>query len=350
MKFVFILFIIFPIVVIGQNVNPDILPKIKLTLSANGQQSPEIKLPFSGIRILDNRFDTSKLGFAPTFQIIKNKKKAGRKIIVEGGVQNSLEKYYNNVYQNSFSNSKLKLLIVLKKLWISSIDNSKSKEIDILRGSKFQSFLYCKLEYYINEGEKFYPFKRLDTVISDINSDTSDIRLSKYPSESEGLKLILNSLVENIDYNKVINNLQRIPEKSWSDIQIFNSAFYKIPVLNDSVIAKGVFLTFNEFRNNKPSVVNFAERVIYLKGGKTQNYIEDSNGNRISNYWGYNTGTSVKCSKFGNYELPRIGNTFECFGSYQQFEERASLLYGNVYKDIDNWMPYQLDMETGNIY
>jgi len=89
--------------------SPDKLGNYDFNLIAQTTAPAEVKLPFSSIKIIDSRFDTSKLGFvtveyfvpAPTLiglqQVI-----SVQKIRINGGITKSIEEYYNGYYKNSF--------------------------------------------------------------------------------------------------------------------------------------------------------------------------------------------------------------------------------------------------------
>ena len=51
---------------------------------------------------------------------------------------------------------------------------------------------------------------------------------------------------------------------SVEDIEKYNATTKNIPIINEP-IKKGVFLTFNEFKNNNPSVISFSKRKIPKK-------------------------------------------------------------------------------------
>ena len=350
MKLLLLMLFFSPLIVTAQNANPDRLPSRQLHLTGDKIAPGEIKLPFSSIKLIDCRFDTSKLGFMPAIQVIHNKKRVGRKVILEGGVAAALEKYYNEYYENTFTGTDVQLLIVIKKLWLSGVDNEKNKPVNIVKNRYAGSFLYCKLEYYFNRGDFFFPFKRLDTVVNGVAIEVEKRDMSHYVSYERSFELILKGLIETIDFNKALDNIERLPQKTWAEVEKFNASYFNIPVLKDSAVAKGVFLNFNEFRQNKPSIVNFTEGTIRIKSNKTENYLDDEHGNRILNYWGYCNGQYLKIGKYGNDEAFRKGNAFELFVINQQFGESYSLLYGTVYKDTEYWIPYQLDMETGDLY
>ena len=340
-KIFILLFTLFPALSFGQHLmsdpaNPDGLKEKKIDLSFLKIAPAEIKLPFSSIEIIDNRFDTSKLGFVPVFQFIADKKKAGRKITFKEGVAKAVENYYNEFYQNAFSNTNVKLVIVLKKFWFSGIDNEKNKEIDISKNAKAQSFLYCKWEYYLNKAGVFSPVKRVDTVVNGVTFE-SEIKENKKTTE-EVLKLILNGLIEVFDFNNAVTKIEKLPKKTWEEIQKYNAAYYRMPILKDTFFNKGVYVSFNEFKNNKPSIINFKEKRIRLGINKFENYLEDENGNRITKYWAYFNGDNMKIGKYGNEKLYRKNYTFEFFLKHQYAV------------DSEVWIPYQIDMETGNIY
>ena len=71
-----------------------------------------VQLPFASIKIIDSRFDTSKIGFNITQDFYHGQKDPFKKIRFTGGVANSIEKYYNDYYQKSFQKNGFILLIV----------------------------------------------------------------------------------------------------------------------------------------------------------------------------------------------------------------------------------------------
>jgi hypothetical protein len=354
MKTLLVIFFLVPNLIFGQKNKPDAsdpysLPEKRFGLEVKRIAPGEIKLPFASIQIIDNRFDTSKLGFAPAYQVIANKRTVGRKIVFEDGVARTLENYYNEVYQNAFTPGDITLLIVLKKFWFSGIDDEKNREIDILRNEHAMSFLYCKWEYYFKKGDVYMPVQRVDTVLNGVEFEATNNR-RVYGNNKKLFKLILNGMIEVFDFNKFINNIERLPKKNWTDIQRYNASYFDIPVLKDTILQKGVYITFNDFKNNRPSVINFTEQKMRIRANTFENYIEDDKGNRITNYWGYCTGETLKIGKYGNEKVHRRNNTFEFFVQHPFLQINTNIIGGPTYTDRVVWIPYQIDMETGNIY
>ena len=181
----------------------------------------------------------------------------------------------------------------------------------------------------------FFPLKRIDTVINGVVFE-SEIQVNQKRNK-EVLKLILNGLIEVPDFNSAVAKIERLPKKTWTEVQKYNAAYYDIPVLTDTIFNKGVYVSFSEFKNNKPSIINFKEEKSRFGINKFENYLEDEHGNRITKYWGYFDGKNFKIGKYGNEKLYRKNYTFEFFQQH-------------LYADADVWIPYQIDMETGNIY
>lgn len=355
MKTIFLLLGLFPFSAQSQQTkidkdNPDVLPEKVLTLEINKIAPAEIKLPFSNIKIIDNRFDTSKLGFEPVFPSIDFNKRNGKKIVLDEGVTKSLENYYNGFYEKAFTANGIQLVIVLKKFWLSGVDDEKNKEIDISRNENSGRFLYCKWEYYLKKNELLVPLIRVDTVVNGVKFESERRQNWGYKNQRKVLQLILNGLIEVFDFNSTANQFDNLQHKTWNEVQKFNTNYYNIPIMTDSVIKKGVYLNFNEFRQNKPSIINFKEGKTHLGQKKYENYIEDDQGNRITDYWGYFTGAELKVGKYRNEKMYRKNYTFEFFLEHQYAYTTTNMVGGTSYKEKRMWIPYQIDMETGNIY
>ncbi|MFN8252745.1 MAG: hypothetical protein U0V75_12810 [Ferruginibacter sp.] len=223
--------------------------------------------------------------------------------------------------------------------------------MDIAKSNKKRGYLYCKWEYYFVKDEFYYPFKRTDTSIYvqpyKIKWDEGP---NHYMLDIKSFTRLLQGLLEIEDFEKHAARIDKLPQKKLEDVQRYNASFYNIPVIKDSELATGVFLSFEEFKHNKPSVKIFREDNQKIRRQGRENYIEDEKGVPITQYWGYNNNNGLKIGKFGNEKIFRVGNTFEFFALYQLFRGNASLFPTSLYRDYNYWMPYQLDMETGEIY
>src|ERR1700712_4773114 len=100
--------------------NPDNLKARVFELRVKTIASKELKLPFQFIKIIDARFDTSKLGFR-----FKNRHLSVntifQKIILSPGIEKGIETFYNEYYRYNFIPNGKILLIAIKKLWINNV-------------------------------------------------------------------------------------------------------------------------------------------------------------------------------------------------------------------------------------
>jgi hypothetical protein len=324
--------------------NPDKLGFVYSDLIEERTASTGIHLPFSAIKIIDSRFDTSKLGFKPIESTNLSVMTTFKKISIRGGIAKSIENFYNDYYKNSFNQNDFVLLIVMKKFWISGIDNSKGNRIDFTEYSETAANFYCKWEYYLGKGDRYLPIKRIDTIIKANEDGFKYYEGGLKGSKLEYFKSILKSLIEIFDFEKAIVAYESQPKKTLTEVHAYNNKRNFLPILQDSVVKRGVYLNFNDFINNKPTIVSFIEKKMnYGNAGITkEQYLETPSGESISEYWGYSDGKVLRYGKFGNELIFRVGNTFEFFIVRKRTEGSGTSNYSRT--------PYQLNMETGEPY
>ena len=196
--------------------NPERLEFREIELEAQSTAPTEIKLPFSSIRIIDSRPDTSKIGYMPFSSL--SKKKSFRKIGLKGGVGNAIESYYNQYYENSFTQNDFELLIVMKKFWISRVNNTKNIRVELTNRMDANSYTYYKWEYYIGKNGKYLPVKRIDTMMNK-SIDLAEFIDKEFDEKSQAyLKYDLKTLIEILDFTNAIKEFERQPKKTLEEI------------------------------------------------------------------------------------------------------------------------------------
>ncbi|MBP6431045.1 MAG: hypothetical protein KA319_04705 [Ferruginibacter sp.] len=356
MKAIIVLLFISPILLFAQKEaneknNPNRLGQKEYSLFIDKVAPSEIRLPFSKIEVIDNRFDTSKFGFVPANRFIAGRKNLFKKMVFKNSVANELMSHYNDFYSNAFTKNDLTLLIVIKKLWLSGISNKKNKELDIAENDYAAGNMYLKWEYYLRKKDTLMPIKRVDTIIKGLNYETIEINfLATNRTKTNSLRQLFEGMIEVFDFSVSVANIGKLPKKNWIQVVDFNKAYYDAPILKDSIVKNGIFLTFKEFKNNSPSIQVFKEKTIKYGLINKENYLEDEKGNRITTYWGYCKDGVIKIGKYGNDKLYRKNNTFEFFYKYKNAYTNTNAFGGNGAREDEVWFPYQLDMETGNIY
>ena len=263
MKYLVITALLLPAFVFAQSskrdvLNPEQLGVKELKLEAQKTAPSEIKLPFKSIKIIDSRFDTSKIGYMLEGGL--SKKRMFRKMLLPGGVSNAIETYYNEYYAGSFSQNDFELLIVMKRFWLAGEARSNNKRVETANSVGGNVNLYCKWEYYLGKDGKYVPVKRMDTIMRIdeilsryIDEEFSEKRLSYF-------KYVLKALIEILDYSNAVKQFDTQPKKTLEEIKEFNKRMNLIPVLQDSGFKKGVYLSFDDFKNNRPSIIDFQEK------------------------------------------------------------------------------------------
>ena len=125
---------------------------------------------------------------------------------------------------------------------------------------KTNKHLYCKWEYYIYKDSNYLPVKRINTVSFVEGSIDGNINLSHGARKNKNFKYLLKALIETCDFDKAVAAFDKANKKTKMQLANYNQSYFDIPVLKDSAIKKGVFLTIKEFLNNSPSIIYYKEK------------------------------------------------------------------------------------------
>ncbi|MFZ1370066.1 MAG: hypothetical protein WAR78_06780 [Ferruginibacter sp.] len=258
---------------------------------------------------------------------------------------------------------KTKLLIVVKKFWLTSeadkirFDNDKTGQA--ING--WDAGVLCKLELYLEKDSVFFPLYRIDSVFTfkEKLNDYAGIRFVDNADffVTSALKASLKKLVGIIP-DEIIVKRKRL---SFEDISREYSKKMDIPVLKFNDLQKGVYKDFEEFKANAPSIQDYELRngtigdIIYIKEGGSEY--------PTRNAWGFCDGTDIFINSGDKYsKLVRRENTFYFLGikGVKQGSKHIAMMSSGlnyamntgpkktVYKlDLKY---YQIDMETGEVY
>jgi len=304
--------------------------------------------PFNHIQVLDGRAHGSAIGFSND-----------RYLVIENTLP-ILEDYLNrSLGLQQPGDTTTQLVIFIKKLWVTQQLELKRKE--------WYSGMMLIAECFFKEGDNYFPAFRYDT--SFVNSRDTLVTLNIIKDAPLLVDISLQGLM-----NKITswNNNGAHHQKNAMSFTAINQYYedqFRHPVMEDSIMRKGVYLSFEEFKNNKPSIAEFSVR----KGKETDElYIKDAGGKDIidRDLWGYCDGKNYYIRADESYfPLVRIGNTFYLNGS-KDFTRRYTTNYapavigaganvisgGLPYYPVRGvtyriyLFPYQLDMESGKIY
>lgn len=352
--------LIFPLICSGQKLRknydaPAELDSIQYNISPNTFAPSEIGLPFSGIEIIDARFDTSKLGFEIHREYDGLRHKDFKRIKLKGGIQLALGDFYNEYYKPCFNTTTNKLLVVIKTLFINSIpiiDYPLNVRYNIVRES-YQN-VYVKMEYYLKRDEQYFAMTRLDTVYQLTESvlHSPDIKFKK--NDLSFFTYVVKSAIEKYDFNALVTKAQNGKKLTVGDIDSYNRKRFLLPALTDTGFKHGVFLTTKEFINNLPSVTKYGFKKIK---GSQYLYIKDDD-TKPHFYFAISDSEGLHFNSSKENAVTRIGNTFELFSFDDIYLPKTMVggflsIGGSGERGANHQyvlVPRQLNMETGEIY
>ena len=341
--------------------NPETLPTKIYELKVKTRGPASLHLPFQSIKIIDSRYDTSKIGFLYTHSFFSQSKKPFRLTRLNNGVQQSVESFYNEYYKMNFSNNGNRLLIVLKKLWIADVSSSAVEQTNEYKSKTARQFVYAKFEYYAGVNNTYIPLKRIDTLFQLLTTPVGE----EYNPKEEGslpfLCFSLENMVEKMNYDEYFDHLTNKRSMTQEELIEVRTKEKHMLILQEPT-KQGVFVTFDEFKNNTPSITAFNKNIF----PKQKVYeLLDAKKNVILHYYACFDGDKLLMPIPYSLMLPgntnqtnpvayRVGNSFEFYQmignmdaelKFSQSTRRLRLPHKNL-----EYLPRQIDMETGLAY
>lgn len=234
------------------------------------------------------------------------------------GIQGWLQSFVDKEYGSTFSPSGNKLLWSIDVL-SAGIDSSSGARIsfvkfgaEILRSAgddscqslgRFDTVIVSK-DAAIDLGQEIAAV--VNSLISNSNLLTSSREIEKIQNNSPSLKIAKNDAF--VNSRSFIEN-QRV---SWK-------------ILNDTIYPKGVFMTFQEFKDNAPSVSNFLVKAD-TTAGKINLYqlMADSSAKALNDAWGVSINNELYKFKDGNlYPIEQSGKGYS-LSKYLDFNNRKN--------------------------
>jgi hypothetical protein len=320
-----------------------------ISLVADGNDN-SIRLPFSAIEIRDIRPDTTKLGFYRST-------KDGRhyKYRFANGANQHIEAFLNDHFRNNFdAASPEHLVIYIKKLWLSEFDSS---ELNTHNTHVKNAWLYLTSEIYLQHQDTYLPIYRYDSVV---------YARKKNNYTSGGF--ISATLLESLERLNHVDFAQIHHRRKITQAQV--DSFYQ-QYANSTIIkpTKGVYLSFSDFKNNRPAYTDFEVRfesladIVYVREADGQLYPK-------KNIWGISNGEKVFIRMAANYfPLYNQDKTWEFYGSAATDTRilRMPVILGTGLplaiasagaaqfasydeKQLVNMRAFQVDIENGKFY
>jgi hypothetical protein len=257
------------------------------------------------IEVVDARADSTAIGLASVRHMPFFTVSQGR---FSDDAQQFLNSSIHFTKPDTFS-----LVMVLKKFWLTSgLDEEMEQQIqntEIDSSSKKISSLLVRIEFYLKRASDHFILYRYDTMI------TRNLYVSRDASA-----LVEQALIFSISrLQEMESKFQSITETrrkfNRDEIDAHNQKQYDLPVLKDSSLARGVYFSFEEFKNNRPGQKDFEvekDKLIDLIFTKQA----DGTLAPIRDAWGYCDGKNLYIRSMDNYfMLQRECNAFYIYGA-----------------------------------
>ena len=369
MKYSFLIFIIFLSLNVfcqekEQRVPRD-LAKHLVSIEAKEYRPTNLKLPFTSVKIIDYRFDTSKVGFSRSNDAYKDNRFIFsyynfKRLTLKTSLRQSVQDFYNDYYENCFSKDSAELLIVIKRFWADPFPNKQTSRQQTSVDPESTFDLHIQFEFLMNRNGLYLPLKRVDTVFQ-INSIAQDVELLDFKEKKYNIyEYALIKTFESLNYQLYADRFDFSKnKKTLAELNNFNERRFSYPILKDTIWKEGVYMNFNEFRNNQPSIIKYTIEKNKKIGKIVYNITRGNERTQILKYWGYCDGKKIYTGEW-EYPLSRIGNTFEFFTYRLDYfkDITPALIPGGVFVQAFKGgttkekvlEPFQIDMETGKIY
>lgn len=266
--------------------------------------------PTKDIEIFLANGDTSRLGYVQTGMLNKL-----REALPDKPFLPYLQDYMDLTYGTQFKTTGTHLLLVIKYLRIGERSAAASEK----------AFVRIKADAFNSADKQSYQFAgAIDTVLERSGVDVTS-------SHNLQLENALDLLVSIADKGPLRSPVHTRDEVIKRELHLYNA-----PAYTTNTFKPGVYMSFNEFIMNEPSITEFSPEI---KEGTA--VIFDSNHHPISNPWGmYYKKTLFKYHKRIFIPLVREGRTFP-FYLFLTMPEKNFNIFGNRTNTIGPFLTEQ---------
>lgn len=306
------------------------------------------RFPFKTIEVADYRADSVRSGFFSSH---------GQQydLLFKSGTGRAISSFLNEDYTNPSATRTL--LVVIKRLWVSDVVY-KDQPSDIPQ--TFGSQISFRAETYVKESAGYIPLTFFDTLIVS-NKNAAEIIPFRLPALITRFAEKINSL----DVNATVSRATRVV--SYTFIDSFSNKIFLHPMDMVDTLQKGVYASFEEFKNNRPSIFDY--EVKQEDNSLMALHLRDEQGKAYYSrkMWGYCDGQQIYVMMDGNlFPTFPYNRAYYVFGSKDYQVKKSSvpiifLLSPVVAVAVGPMVPvsetvfrklhfFKLDMESGEIY
>ncbi|HLI93981.1 MAG TPA: hypothetical protein VKU83_10240 [Puia sp.] len=251
---------------------------------------PPASYSFRHFDVVDLRADTSRIGihtripdFGPNFD---------RQLVFARPAAVQIAAYLNHRFTNPAAS--LSALVILRTLWLSDANVIRPELLRHPERRLERAHIRIKVEIYAIRDGQYLPVLRFDTLQTTWKKRILSER-SPYLEWGRNLSLLIDEFADSASRLTV----ERERGAQWVDLEAIrrsDSLRFDAPI-DERSPARGVYASFEEFRNNSPSITDFEirvtnrERLLYVRQSGTAYYCHDA--------WGYSDGKDIYIMRDG---------------------------------------------------
>ena len=326
----------------------------KFTISLTGSVSSEkLSLPFSALTVIDARFDKSNIGtVANDFSfkgMTKNKMEAGFPDLLHNYLPVAVEEL---AMLNKATPDTVLMLVKQFRLadhLFNTMDTYHAPE----------TVLTFSVSFYKKAGGQLLKLFSLTDTWSKVWNEVNDKEANEIIFERKrAITDLLARIFQNRDWTPTATGF------SLSDMEIGLQKRFQLPLFTDASLKPGLYKSFEEFKNNNPSVTNVHFQT--SKGEVTDIVNENKTSIEVSDYWGACDGRNLYIAFKGSFgQLQRSDKSFKFLATRQEVKNggimsnktKRMLLWGPAITRIargpgirTNQEYYYVNMENGRIH
>ena len=337
------------------------LPAVTIRLNQDASTPNNTNSLFSHFEVIDQRPDTGRIGLHINKGAASHAR--DRQLVFGRPASTEIADWLNQHFTRP--DAPYTGLIVLRTLWLSDANYPLE---DLMRDPHKQqerTHIRLKAEVYAGKDSNYTPVFRFDTLFYTIKSVYSVH--SPYSNWERDLADILGDLADSAssltDQKQAYS--RQIPLTA---IHQFNQSRFASPIDSNPNLTRGVYASFEEFRNNTPSIQNFE---IKTDNANLLLYIRESNGKSYYSHdaWGYCDGENIFIMRDGVLRIAwKEGKAFYFSSSSTTRSDGkpmympvtgtmpsgvaipGSIITSNMNFSSRNRCIYTIDMDTGSIY
>jgi hypothetical protein len=241
---------------------------------------------FGHFEVIDLRPDTARIGVHTNIPAFG--RPHDRQLIFRRSAAIELADYLNRHFTTP--GSPLTALIILRSLWLTDANYIREEMVRDPDRRFEKTHIRFKAEIYAVRDNRYLPVLRFDTLQATKKTIYYSTLQSPYSDWNENLVAIVDELADSC--SRVV--AQKKDQGHWigiEEIRQFNASRFEAPIGNSIPLVRGVYASFEEFRNNSPSIQDFE---VKMEKNKRLLYIRESGKVYYSHSaWGYCDGKEI---------------------------------------------------------